>query len=56
MDVYRQCLPRIVKDIRLKELVKREYVSSVITIAPVLKFEIEKMCTMRILLNIDDGV
>ena len=44
------------KDIEIKYLEKCEFVSSVMTIAPVLNNEIEKMGTLVILLIIDDGV
>ena len=56
MEFYRQCPLRRVKDTHLKELEKCECLSSVITIAPVLNTEGEKMGTMGILLKIDDGV
>ena len=44
------------KDIEIKELEKCECVSSVMTIAPVLNIEREKMGNLGILLKIDDGV
>ena len=54
--LYRQCLPITVKDTEIKELEKCECVSSVMTIAPVLKIDRSKMGTLVILLRIDDGV
>ena len=55
LELYRQCLPRIVKDTYMAELEKCECVLSVITIAPVLNIDREKMGAMVILLVIDDG-
>ena len=54
--MYRQFLPRRVNDTEIKEPEKCECVSSVITIAPVLKIEIEKIGTLGILTRIGDGV
>ena len=44
------------KDTEIKELEKYECVSSVMTIAPVLNIEIEKMGPLGILMRIDDSV
>ena len=44
------------KDTEIKELEKYECVSSVMTIAPVLNIEIEKMGPLGILMIFDDGV
>ena len=54
-ELYRQCLPRRVKDTEIKEFEKCECVSSVMTIAPVLKIVREKMGPLGILMIIDDG-
>ena len=54
-ELYRQCLPKMVKDTEIKELEKYECVSSLITIAPVLNIDRSKMGTLGILLRIDDG-
>ena len=55
-ELYRQCLPRNVKDTEIKDLKKCECVSYVMTIVPVLNIDREKMGAMVILLIIDDGV
>ena len=55
-EFYRQCLPRRVKDTDIKELEIFEFVSSVMTIAPVLNTDRSKMGTLGILLRIYDGV
>ena len=41
-ELYRQCLPKRVKDTEIKELGKFECLSFVTTIAPVLKIDQEK--------------
>ena len=56
LELYRQCPNRIVKDTHMIELEICEFVSYVITIAPVLNIDREKMGAMRILLIIYDGV
>ena len=56
MELYRQCLPRGVKDAHKTDLEKFECVSFVMTISPLLNIDREKMGAMGILLVIDDGV
>ena len=55
-ELYRQCLPRRVKYIEIKELEKCESVSSVMTISPLLNIDRSKIGTLGILTRIDDGV
>ena len=55
-ELYIQCPYRRVKDTHIKQLEKCECVSSVMTIAPILNIDREKMGAMGILLIIDDGV
>ena len=55
-ELYRQCLPRNVKDTEIKDLKKCECASYVMTIVPVLNIEREQMGTLVIILKIDYGV
>ena len=55
-ELCRQCLPRRVKDTEIKELEICECVSSLMTIAPVLNIERDKMGALGIFMRIDDGI
>ena len=48
LEFYRQCHPRIIKDTNMTALEKCDCVSSIMTIAPILKL-MNKMGAMRIL-------
>ena len=56
LKFYIQCPPRRLKGTHMKESERCKCVSSVMTIAPVLNIDKEKMGAMGILLVIDDGV
>ena len=56
LELYRQCPPRKVKDTNMTELEKCDSVLSIMTIAPILKFERDKMGSMRVIQVINDGV
>ena len=55
-ELYRQCSPRRVMDTTIKELDKRECVSSIIKIASLLGIERDKMGPLGILQRINDDV
>ena len=56
LEFYRQCTPIKVKDTKMKELEKCDCLSSVMTIAPILNIDREKMGAMMIMQVINDDV